>query len=68
MLYFNAFCPHCPSVPLSNRVVGNARINYDSSNTSANLESLHIDAKDEERSGQWDRTNLPITLLTPQID
>ncbi len=68
MIYFNAFCPHCPSVPLDSSVVGNVRINYDASNKSANLESMSIDVKNDDRSGQWDRTNLPITLLTPQLD
>lgn len=68
MNYIKAFCPHCPSVPTEVNAVGNVRINYDSSNTSANLENLHIDVKNEDTDSQWDRTNLPITLLTPQLD
>lgn len=68
MSYINVFCPHCPLTPLTVENVGSVRINYDGSNTSATLENMQIDVKNDERSGQWDRTNLPFTLLTPPLD
>ncbi|MCF6317883.1 MAG: hypothetical protein L3J83_01175, partial [Proteobacteria bacterium] len=68
MDYINAFCPHCPITPLAIEKVGSVRINYDSSNASAILENMSIEVENEQHNGQWDRTNLPLSLLTPALD
>ncbi len=68
MSYFNAFCPHCPVTPLAIEAVGSVRINYDSSNASATLENMNVEIENEQHNGQWNRTNLPLSLLTPALD
>ena len=68
MAYFNAFCPHCPSVPVQSNNVGTVRINYDASNQSATLENMQINVNNGEHDSQWNRTNLPLSLLTPPLD
>jgi hypothetical protein len=66
--YIYGFCPHCPVLPFDISTVGNIKMEYDSSNTSATIDDMHIDVKNDDVSGQWDRTQLPFSLLTPPLD
>lgn len=68
MDYFDVFCPHCPKVPNIQTNAGTLRINYDSSNETATLESMQININNENHNSQWNRSNLPLSLLTPPID
>jgi hypothetical protein len=68
MTYFNAFCPHCPATTVESFNVGTVRIDYDSSNRSGTLESMSVTVDNEEHPSQWDRNNMPLTLLTPPQD
>ena len=65
MDYINVFCPHCPSIPLkvADQKPGNVRINYDSSNKSATLESMNININNGEHDTQWNRINMPLKSL-----
>ncbi|MCF6289289.1 MAG: hypothetical protein L3J53_08670 [Proteobacteria bacterium] len=67
MLYYNAFCPHCPSTTVTSKVVGSVRIDYDDNNTTATIQSMQVDIEGEH-AGQWNRENLPLNLLTPPLD
>ena len=68
MSYFNAFCPHCPAVTPESSVVGSLRVRYDSGNTSATLESMSVTVDNAEHPSQWNRSNIPLVLLTPPLD
>jgi len=68
MDYFDVFCPHCPKVPNIQSSAGTLRINYDNSNQNATLESMQINVNNDNHSSQWNRSNFPIRLLTPQLD
>ena len=68
MLYFNVFCPHCPSGPSQSVSVGSSRINYDAGNTTATMENMQINVNNGEHDNTWNRSNMPMNLLTPPID
>lgn len=68
MLYFKTFCPHCPSVPNQSSVAGRIRIDYNDSNNSGFIRSMQIDVDNEHHQGRWNRSNLPISLLTAPLD
>jgi Zn-dependent metalloprotease len=70
MQYSDTFCPHCPVVPIKTIAdpVGSVRINYDGTNQSATLEAMQINVSTNKHESQWERTNLPLTLLTAPIE
>ncbi len=61
--YFNAFCPHCPSVDVQSSAVGTQRINY-SNGSAATLESMSIQ-KSGEHASNWNKTNLSLSNIVP---
>lgn len=70
MQYSDTFCPHCPVVPIITNPtpVGSVRINYDGTNQSGTLEEMNINVSNSKHESQWDRSNLPLTILTAPID
>jgi hypothetical protein len=68
LLYFNAFCPHCPSVPVQSFPVGSMRVNYNGSNISATVQDININVNNGEHDSQWNRTNIPWNLLTAPLE
>ena len=68
MDYFDVFCPHCPKVPSIQSNAGTVRVNYDNSNRSATLESMQINVSNGNHNSQWNRSNLPLVIITPSLD
>jgi lysyl endopeptidase len=70
MQYSDTFCPHCPVVPIKTiaEPVGRVRINYDGSNQSGTIEEMQINVSNSKHESQWNRANLPLTLLTAPIE
>jgi hypothetical protein len=65
MDYFDTFCPNCPKVPFVATSAGTVKVDYDNSNTTANLESMQINLNGGNSDSQWNRTDLPLTILVP---
>lgn len=68
MSYYTTFCPHCPKLLAQGNTVGAIQIEFDESNTTGKIKQLDVDFISDKHSGQWNRTNLPIQLITPVQD
>ncbi|MFK8011885.1 MAG: hypothetical protein AB8B80_07585, partial [Marinicellaceae bacterium] len=68
MDYFDTFCAHCPTVPNIQTSAGILRVNYDASNETATLESMQININNSQHNSQWNRSNLPLNLLTQPLN
>jgi hypothetical protein len=70
MQYSDTFCPHCPIVPIitNPNPVGSVRINYNASNQSGTIQEMNINVSNSKHESQWQRTNLPVTILTAPLD
>ena len=68
MSYYTTFCPDCPKISVSLESVGAIKVEYDSSNTTGKINQFNVDFTNEKQSSQWERSNLPILLITPALD
>ena len=68
MEYYSTFCPSCPRIPAQGGVVGSIQVEYDSSNTTGKINQFDVDFTNDKQNSQWQRSNLPIQLITPALD
>ncbi|MBL4659789.1 MAG: PKD domain-containing protein, partial [Alcanivoracaceae bacterium] len=68
MSYSSTFCPHCPVVPIQSTMVGTVRIDYDASNRTATMENMQINVNTNEHTSQWDRNNMPMSIITAPLE
>ncbi|HFC30416.1 MAG TPA: hypothetical protein ENJ44_05175 [Oceanospirillales bacterium] len=62
--YFNAFCPHCPSVDVTSSVVGSQQISY-SSSENATLNNVSIQTNNTQHPSNWNKNNLSLQNIVP---
>ncbi len=68
MSYYTTFCPDCPRTSVTLEAVGAIKLEFDSSNVTGKINQFDVDFTNDKQTSQWQRTNLPMQLITPALD